>query len=175
MFSRRRTSSNQRLRRCQLGDLDSGEEFSYPVCSSALPPRPHRLGLNHLGKSAGTGLDALVIAELARSVTTLRSDIERLTAQQLSLYTDLHDTDPTRPAPPVGSTHSSRLRLANTPSNSTRAMWSTRMPLRYPSQCDVQNGNDHGDTESPDHITNENHPLEKISLSVSFRPYFISI
>ncbi|KAL5966818.1 Calmodulin-regulated spectrin-associated protein 1 [Taenia solium] len=163
---RRRTPSNQRLRHCQLGDLDSGEEFSYPVCSSALPPRPHRLELNHLGKSAGTGLDALVIAELARSVTTLRSDIERLTAQQLSLYTDLRDTDPTRPAPPVGSTHSSRPRLANTPSNSTRAMWSTRTSLRYPSQCDVQkNGNNHGGTDSSDHMTIENHPLEKISLS----------
>ncbi|VDK41744.1 unnamed protein product [Taenia asiatica] len=166
MPNRRRTPSNQRLRHCQLGDLDSGEEFSYPVYSSALPPRPHRLELNHLGKSAGTGLDALVIAELARSVTTLRSDIERLTAQQLSLYTDLHDTDPTRPAPPVGSTHSSHLRLANTPSNSTRAMWSTRTPLRYPSQCDVQkNGNNHGGTDSSDHMTSENHPLEKISLS----------
>ncbi|KAL5110736.1 Patronin [Taenia crassiceps] len=157
------TPSNQRLRRCQLGDLDSGEEFSYSVCSSAFPPRPHRLELNHLGKSAGTGLDALVIAELARSVTTLRSDIERLTAQQLSLYTDLHDTDPTRPVPPVGSTHP---HLANAPSNSTRAMWSTRTPLRYPSQCDVQkNGDNHGDTDYPDHMTSKNHPLEKISLS----------
>ncbi|KAH9282858.1 Calmodulin-regulated spectrin-associated protein 1-B [Echinococcus granulosus] len=165
-LGRRRTPSSQHLRQCQLGALDSGEEFSYPVCTSALPPRPHRLELNHLGKSAGTGLDALVIAELARSVTTLRSDIERLTAQQLSLCTDLRDTDPTRSVPPVGSAHSSHLHPAVTPSSSTRAMWSTRTPLRYPSQCDVRNnGDDHVDADSPDHMTSEKHPLEKISLS----------
>ncbi|VDM16231.1 unnamed protein product [Hydatigera taeniaeformis] len=165
-FGRRRTPSNQRLRRSQLGALDSGEEFSYPVCNSTLPPRPHRLDLNHLGKSAGTGLDALVIAELARSVTTLRSDIERLTAQQLFLCTDIRDTDPTKPVPPVGSPHSSHLHLAVTPSSSTRAMWSTRMPLRYPSQCNVQkNDNDHRDTDSPDHMTSEITALDKISLS----------
>ncbi|VUZ48813.1 unnamed protein product [Hymenolepis diminuta] len=166
-IDRRRTSSNQRHRQRHLDALDSGEEFSYPATGSALPPRPHHLELNHLGKSAGTGLDALVIAELARSVTSLRSDIERLTAQQLSLRSDLREADFSRP---VSSVHSSsRLHLANTPSGSTRAMWSSRTPLRYPSQNDVQekmnlepeiDREEEADgrvlTPSPDHVANEN-------------------
>ncbi|VDN14450.1 unnamed protein product [Dibothriocephalus latus] len=43
------------------------------------------MGDNRLGYSTGTGLDQLAIEELARSVTNLKSDIERLTLQQQSL------------------------------------------------------------------------------------------
>ncbi|VDN96486.1 unnamed protein product, partial [Rodentolepis nana] len=172
---RRRAPLNQRHHQRHLDAVDSGEEFSYPAAGSTLPPRPHRLELNHLGKSAGTGLDALVIAELARSVTSLRSDIERLTAQQLFLRSDLHEAEFPRS---VTSAHSSsRLHLACTPSGSTRAMWSSRTPLRYPSQCDVQekmNNEPEIDREegtdervltpSPDHVTNENEPPVETSL-----------
>uniref|UniRef100_A0A5K3EVK9 CKK domain-containing protein n=1 Tax=Mesocestoides corti TaxID=53468 RepID=A0A5K3EVK9_MESCO len=140
-LSRLRTS-HHRLRQRHLDALDSGEELSYPVHGIDHPRRQYRLEANHLGKSTGTGLDVLAIAELARSVTTLRSDIERLTAQQQSLLaasrTDLHENR-VRSTSQLDSAHSSsRLHLATTPTGSTRAMWSTRTPLRYPSQCDVQ-------------------------------------
>ncbi len=135
LFSRNRTSSRQRLRQRHLAALDSGEEYSYSGRGSVSHVRrPRDFSGNHLGKSAGTGLDALAIAELARSVTTLRSDIERLTQQQQSLLansrTDLSEAG--RPHHRLGSAHSSsRIHLANaiTPSGSTRAMWSTRTPL----------------------------------------------
>ena len=170
LYRRRRTLSRQRLRRRQMDALDSGDEFSYPAYSSTLPPRPHRLDLNHLAKSAGTGLDALVIEELARSVTTLRSDVERLTAQQLSLRSDLRDSDLSRgaPVPEYSPYFSSRLHPNNTPSGSTRAMWSSRTPLRYPSQCDVQR--DSGvleEADSPYHVTSEYDPPRQTSPLVS--------
>ncbi|KAM7537920.1 hypothetical protein Aperf_G00000069860 [Anoplocephala perfoliata] len=176
--SRKRNSSRQHQH--QLDALDSGEEFGYPATGSTLPPRPHRLESNHLGKSAGTGLDSLVLAELARSVTSLRSDIERLTVQQLSLRSDLREADLVRP---IGSTRSSsRLQLVNTPSGSTRAMWSSRTPLRYPSQCDVRESmgpelkpdqedelDERGHSPSSDRIINESEPPAESSMPTTVK------
>ncbi|KAL7064279.1 hypothetical protein AAHC03_04362 [Spirometra sp. Aus1] len=153
----RRSSSRRRL---QLTALDSGEEQVYAPYSR----RPRDMRENRLGYSTGTGLDQLAIEELARSVTNLKSDIERLTLQQQSLMdsTAARNTDsPTvdddvnvqdavgsRPRPPrslhsahsVGRLHHSPNTTPMTPSTS-RATWNTRTPLRYPSQADMQSTN----------------------------------
>lgn len=136
-------------------------DYSYP--GKQPPRRPRNFNRNRLGKSAGTGLDALAIDELARSVTTLRSDIERLTAQQKKLLRasqiDLDTSSAeanhlSRSQRRLGSAHSSsRIHLATTPGGSTRAMWNTRVPLSYPSQGDVhyeRNGDDVAMEETSD-------------------------
>ncbi|VDL95963.1 unnamed protein product [Schistocephalus solidus] len=147
-------------RRLELTALDSGEERMHAPYSR----RPRDMGENRLGYSTGTGLDQLAIEELARSVTNLKSDIERLTLQQQSFMDSAaprsleppiegdsmngQDVVANRPRPPrnlhsaqsVGRLHHSPNNKPITPSTS-RATWNARTSLRYPSQADMQSTN----------------------------------
>uniref|UniRef100_A0A0X3P8L4 Calmodulin-regulated spectrin-associated protein 1 n=1 Tax=Schistocephalus solidus TaxID=70667 RepID=A0A0X3P8L4_SCHSO len=147
-------------RRLELTALDSGEERMHAPYSR----RPRDMGENRLGYSTGTGLDQLAIEELARSVTNLKSDIERLTLQQQSFMDSAaprsleppiegdsmngQDVVANRPRPPrnlhsaqsVGRLHHSPNNKPMTPSTS-RATWNARTSLRYPSQADMQSTN----------------------------------